>query len=250
MVAVSGKTEKKPNEAEKPTRRIYGADEFVPFQHLLQGDSGPRTIDPEKQSRLYLEEKRRLADALIDEARNKTAAIEKAAHDAGFAKGQKEGEEAGRAKYEKTVQKLHEVMSSIEDMRPALHLQYEQELWPVIEAMVRRLAHHEISVNPRVIAACLSKTLEFVSASAIVRVRLHPEDFRRIKEAGLENPDLFAGQERLDLIEDPGVSMGGCLVSSDFGEIDAGFDAFQERLLEAVGQAFLASLAEGQKNEK
>lgn len=243
-MAAADRNEKGGKASEQEKRQIFGEEDFVPFQLLLRGDGGHRTIDPEKQARQYCEEKRLEAEALIEAARVKAAAIEKQARDEGFARGSKEGEAAGRAKYDETVRRLVALMAGIDTQRPSLHQQYEAELWPVVEAMVRRLAQHEVSVNPRVIVACVRKTLEFVAASSYVRIRLHPEDFRRIKEAGLDSPELFAGRERLDLIEDPGVAMGGCVIGSDFGEIDASFDAFQERLLAAVGQAFLSSLSE------
>lgn len=75
-------------------------------------------------------------------------------------------------------------------------------------------------------------------------IHLHPEDFTRIKEASLDNPDLLQGADNIELMEDPAINQGGCLLETDFGTIDATLENCRENLYQAVDQAFLAALAE------
>jgi flagellar assembly protein FliH len=110
--------------------------------------------------------------------------------------------------------------------------------------MVDRLVNHEVSVNPRVIQACFREAMEFVVENSVVQVHLHSEDFHRIKEASLENPTMIAGKSRVELVDDPNISQGGCLLKTDFGEIDATLESCREKLYEAFDRAFLAALAE------
>ncbi|HSR37135.1 MAG TPA: FliH/SctL family protein, partial [Desulfurivibrionaceae bacterium] len=106
-----------------------------------------------------------------------------------------------------------------------------------------RLVHHEISVNPLVIQACLQQAMTFVVENSLVKVHLHSDDLHRIKEISLENPALFEGKNRVQLVEDPAIGQGGCLLKTSFGEIDATIEGGKAKLYEAVEQAFLAALA-------
>jgi flagellar assembly protein FliH len=79
-------------------------------------------------------------------------------------------------------------------------------------------------------------------------VHLHSDDFQHIKEITLEDPSLLQGARRFELIDDPAVNRGGCLLQTDFGEIDATLDTCRERLFALVDQAFQDALAaDGEK---
>jgi flagellar assembly protein FliH len=86
--------------------------------------------------------------------------------------------------------------------------------------------------------------MEFVVENSDVQVHLHTEDFNRIKEASMENPALLSGKGRVQLVDDPNISQGGCLLKTNFGEIDSTLEKCREKLYEAVDRAFLAALAE------
>lgn len=109
--------------------------------------------------------------------------------------------------------------------------------------MVDRLVYHEVSVNPLVIQACLKKAMEFVVENSTVQIHLHGDDFGRLKKASLENSRLIEGKNRIQLVEDPNIAVGGCFLKTDFGEIDATLENCKARLYGAVEQAFLAAMA-------
>jgi len=221
--------------------------EFVPFSLLLQGGEGkPQTIDPLLQCRKQAEEKLRQAEKALADALLQADEIKRAAHEKGHAEGYGKGEEVALVKYDEAIEQLGRTMEAVERQRAVVQQGYEKDLLPIIIAVADRLVHHEISVNRQVIVSCLKMAMQFVSDSAVIRVHLHPEDFARVREASFRNPDLLSGRKQLDLVEDETVSQGGCLLRSDFGEVDASFDKFRSRLFAAVEEAFLAALAENQ----
>lgn len=188
---------------------------------------------------------RRDAEEIVSKAKEQAADIEREAYEKGLAKGEQEGLAAGEKKYAEEIAKAKDLLQTLQNQVETVHRQHEQDLLVLIKAMVDRLVNHEVSVNPMVIQACLKKTMEFVVDNSIVKVHLHTDDFNRLKEAGLANPALFEGKSKVQLIEDPTVSLGGCLVSTDFGEIDATLEGCRDKLYEAVDQAFIAALADG-----
>ena len=229
------------------SKKTAANSEFVPFSLLMRGgEGGTMTIDPYQQGREEAARLIREAEEVLRQARQDAADIEKQAYGKGFAEGSSKGETEGRRQYEEEVAKLDKLMTALERQRAEIQGQYEKDLLPLVIAMVDKLVQHEISVNSRVIASCLRNTMQYVADSATVKVHLHPDDFNRIKEASLSNPDFLGTRKQLDLVEDDTVAVGGCLVNSDFGEIDASLEKFKNRLYQAIEKAFLAALAESE----
>ncbi len=188
---------------------------------------------------------RREAEDIVSKAKEQASNIEREAYDKGFSKGEQEGLAAGEKKYAEEIDRTKDLFQALQSQIETVHRQHEQDLLVLIKAMVDRLVNHEVSVNPTVIQACLKKAMEFVVDNSVVKVHLHTDDFNRLKEAGLANPAVFEGKSKVQLIEDPNISLGGCLVSTDFGEIDATLEGCRDKLYEAVDRAFIAALSDG-----
>jgi len=232
-------------QAEKNNR---AGREFVPFSLLLQGGEGkPQTIDPLLQCRKQAEEKLRQAKKVLADALLQAEQMKRDAYEKGHAEGYGKGEAVALVKYDEKIEQLGRMMEAVERQRAVVQQDYEKDLLPVILAVADRLVHHEISVNQKVILSCLKMAMQFVAESAVIRVHLHPDDFARIREASLRNPELLSGRKQLDLVEDERVGQGGCLLRSDFGEVDASFEKFRSRLFAVVEEAFQSALTELQE---
>lgn len=225
--------------------KMAANSDFVPFSVLVRGaEGGPKTIDPFQQARKEAARRVREAEETLRQAGQKAGDIEKQAYDKGFAEGQAKGESEGRRLYEEKTAQFGRLLTALEDQRAEIQGQYEKDLLPLILAMVDKLVQHEVSVNNRVIASCLKNTMQYVADSATVRVHLHPDDFIRVKEVSLSQPDFLGSRKQLDLVEDDTVTVGGCYIRSDFGEVDASLESFRNRLYQAVEEAFSTALAE------
>ncbi len=180
-------------------------------------------------------------DEIVEQARQAAAAIEQEAFQKGFARG----EEEARQSQAEQVRLLQDYVAGIPARIDELIRPLERDALELVKALLDRLVEHEVSVNPAVIAACLQSAMGYVVENSVVRIRLNPEDFNRIKEAALDNPSMLEGKGKVQLIEDPSVSLGGCLLDTDFGEIDATLENRRRQLLTAVDQAFAAAMQSG-----
>lgn len=218
------------------------SQDFLPLTEFWQmkarRDGNPQFCrDPRE---VALEE----AAKIIAEAGEEAERLKKEAQEKGFSDGEQEGKAEGLKQYEDRLRRFDSILQALHEQRREIGNKYEEELLPLIKAMVERLVNHEVSVNPRVISACFQKAMEFVVENSEVQVHLHTEDFNRIKEASLENPALLSGKGRVQLVDDPNISQGGCLLKTDFGEVDSTLEKCRAKLYEGVDQAFLAALAE------
>ncbi|MHB8150890.1 MAG: FliH/SctL family protein [Desulfobulbia bacterium] len=218
-------------------------EEFLSFEDFWQvkpGSAEAKRLEKHKSPReIAMEE----AAEILRQAGDQAETLKQEAYAEGFAKGEAEGKAAGLAQYEQQREELAALLRALEGEREAVLRQHEESMLALITAMVDRLVYHEISVNPLVIQACLKKAMEFVVENSTVQIHLHGDDFTRLKKASLEDSRLIEGKNRIQLVEDPNIAVGGCFLKTDFGEIDATLENSKARLYAAVEQAFIAAMA-------
>lgn len=207
---------------------------FLSFEDFWQADPAAREVARRRSPKEAAMEE---ATGIVRQAADQAESIRQEA----WARGEEEGRAAGLARYEKQLAELAALFAALEGQRAALLLQNEEEMFALITTMVDRLVEHEVSTGPQVVQACLKKAMEFVVENSSVQVHLNPDELTRLKEMERGNPTLLPGNNRVMLVEDAGVAPGGCLLKTDFGEIDATLETRKARLYEAVFQAFTAA---------
>jgi flagellar assembly protein FliH len=217
--------------------------DFISFESLMLGKDKEKLSDPLQQLKKEQEAVRRETEAILARAEAEKQGIEEEAYRKGFASGEEEGSKSAEKAFADKIKAAARLIRSLENERDLVHRQYEKELLALIKIMVERLVGHEVSANPLVIVDCLRLAMKYVVEDSTVKVHLQSDDFQHIKEISLDDPSLLQGARRIELIEDPAVARGGCLLQTDFGEIDATLDNCRERLFEIVDRAFLDALA-------
>jgi flagellar assembly protein FliH len=218
--------------------------DFVSFETMVGEDDVAAGPTPLEVAQSELEEVQAECERLVADANAKVERIKKEAHDQGFAQGEAAGKAAGEASYDEKLALLARQVVALSNEQKRVYQENEAQLLPLIRAMVEKLVNHEVSVNHKVIETCLAKAMEVVVGQSKVVVHLNPDDFLTIKDVVMEDPLFLEGAGRVELMEDLAVSQGGCLLVTEFGEIDATLDHRKAQLDQAVEQAFLAALAE------
>jgi len=141
---------------------------------------------------------------------------------------------------------LDEVAAELEQLRSLFaSASAELERWlegredSVAEAVLAAAGRvlGEALATPEGIAALVRRTCRDLEADLQARARLAPEDVERLRRAGVESA-LRAG---LQLVPDPTIELGGCVVEGDFGSLDARLDHQLEVIKSAVRSARRAS---------
>lgn len=218
--------------------------DFVSFETMVGDNDVAAGPTPLEVAQSELEEVQAECERLLAEANAEVERIKKEAHDQGFAQGEQEGLKTGEASFNAKLATLADQIAALAKEQERVYQENEAQLLPLIRAMVEKLVNHEVSVNHKVIEACLAKAMDAVVGQSKVVVHLNPDDFLTIKDVVMENPLFLEGAGRVELMEDLAVSQGGCLLVTEFGEIDATLEHRKAKLDQAVEQAFLAALSE------
>lgn len=164
-----------------------------------------------------------------------------------FAKGYEDGLAAGRREIDAQLTKLRSRMAQLDAImgslaRPfeELDKEVEEQLTLLALTVGKQMVRRELRTDPAqvigVIRECVGR---LPAATRDVRVKLHPQDAAVVRELLATTP----GTERAwNIVEDPALTRGGCIVVSDSSQIDARLDA---RLNAVVAAAFGDERASG-----
>lgn len=180
-----------------------------------------------------------LAEQIVAEARKEAERIRRQAE----AEGQKSAresaqrtaeaslrsaEEATRSKLEKTFRErldtllpaLAQAASELQVARQEWRARWEQNLLQLACALAERIVRRELTRDPEVSLNWMREALELASGAAQVRLRLHPSDHETLGDRAKLLTERFAGAAAVEVVADPGVTLGGCRVTTEFGAID------------------------------
>lgn len=137
----------------------------------------------------------------------------------GYQRGYAEGLAAGRDEVTLRVQKLDQILEFLDQPLEDLDAAVEEELAWLATEIARRLVRRELRSAPGEIVAVVREAVGLLPvASTGVQVRLHPDDAHLIRETlslGRDDEPVWR------IIEDQTLSRGGCVVNTDLSRIDA-----------------------------
>lgn len=137
----------------------------------------------------------------------------------GYQRGYAEGLAGGRDEVLLRVQKLDQILEFVGRPLKQLDATVEEELAWLATEIARRLVRRELRAAPGEIVAVVREAVGLLPvASANVQVRLHPDDARLIREVlslGRDDEPVWR------IVEDQTLSRGGCVVNADLSRIDA-----------------------------
>ncbi len=154
-----------------------------------------------------------------------------------FQAGYELGREETRSQLESIAESLGKSLEEVADFRARLRERYERELLEVALGVARKVVQRELAERPEIwlgmIRGAVRRAVDRERIVVRAPARLHA--FLRTAV-----PELRAALEDvrdLELVEDPALPEGGCVIESRFGEIDIGVEtqlARAERALVAA----------------
>lgn len=192
---------------------------------------GKRIIEREvvgatQEARRIVQEAEAEAQRILDEAREEAAET----HQRGF----EEGREIGLAQH---TEQTTRALLRIRQMEGALERQYIG----LLRTCVEKILGQELRQSPEAVVSVVRDALLDARQQREVIVRVSPADVDLLERNKPRLLEVLARANGIDVRPDPGVTRGGCIVSTELGTIDATL----ERQLDALVAAVEAELGEG-----
>jgi flagellar assembly protein FliH len=168
-------------------------------------------------------------EALSIQQQERLAALEREAFTKGYAQGERAGLEAGGKRAEAMLRRVAQTLEELGGLRRTLMQQSERQMVQLALTLARRVVHREISLDPELIAAMAHVAIKKLGISNPSTIRLHPDDYTVVARDG----DRWSGSN-VSVVPDPSIARGGCMVESDFGNIDGSLDRQFDEMARAL----------------
>jgi flagellar assembly protein FliH len=171
-------------------------------------------------------------ERIIADAKNRAAEIEgeirqsmeserKEIREKGREEGREEGFSEGKAEVERLIERTQVVLERAQDKRGEILSETEQEIIDLVLLISRKVIKVISESQRNVIVSNVVQALRKVKARGDVIIRVNMNDLQLATEHKQEFIKLLEGAKSVQVIEDSSVDSGGCIIETDFGEIDA-----------------------------
>jgi flagellar assembly protein FliH len=203
--------------------RIVKEAEEAAFQEVKRKTGEAQVLQQRAQDEAegIIEAARQRAREIETGARMSFEAERKEAADQGREAGREAGFAEGRAEVERLIQRTQVVLERAQDKRGEILAETEQEIIDLVLLIARKVIK-VISENQRnVIISNVVQALRKVRARGNVIIRVNMADVKLATEHTRDFIQLLEGVKSIQVVEDSSVDSGGCIIETDFGEIDA-----------------------------
>ncbi|MFQ5804920.1 MAG: FliH/SctL family protein [Phycisphaerae bacterium] len=213
--------------------------------------------DLEGKARAILAEARAQARQIVDraeeEGRRRAAALEQEGYPRGLEEGRRQGFQQAHAQaaegalqeareeLAQLARALAEALDTFEESRRRLLATAECGLLELSLAIARRVCKHDVGASSAAARANAGALLEMVKHEGDLELHLNPAECEALRNA---LPELIASTGRLahvEIVADPAVQRGGCLLHARDGTIDASL----ETQLDHVAAALVKKTGDG-----
>ncbi len=199
----------------KPLRNIEGYESWK----LPSIDSdGSNVFRQEVKEEEIVEEK---TEELI--TAEELQAIKDNAYTQGFEKGREEGLDSAKLEIDSKTKVLNQLTQQLNEPIRACGEQTQKELLELAFALSRQIVRRELKQDPTQLIAIIRDALQLLPiGSTNIQILLHPDDANIVKDVlsiDIESPD-----SHWQLVEEPSMERGGCLLKTDNSKVDASVD--------------------------
>ncbi len=176
------------------------------------------------------------ASAMVKEAQERVESIEKEAYTSGFREGSDSGFNSGKEEVERLIDKVHVVLNNAIEKRNEIIEQSETQLINLV-LLISHKVIKVISENQKnVVINNVIQALRKLKTRGEVIVRVNLADVQLTTEHIKDFMRMVDNIRSITVLEDSTVDKGGCIIETDFGEIDARISSqlneIKDRILE------------------
>jgi flagellar assembly protein FliH len=209
--------------AKADAANIVKEAEEAAFQEVKRKTEEAQVIkrQAEDEAEKIIAEAQEKAKQLETAARAASDGQKKQAQDSGFQNGREEGYNAGRAEVERLIERTQTVLERAQDKRSEILAETEQQVIDLVLLIARKVVKVISESQKTVIVSNVVQALRKIKGRGSVIIRVNMSDLKLTTEHVKDFIRMTEGAASIQIQEDSSVDPGGCIIETDFGEIDA-----------------------------
>jgi len=177
--------------------------------------------DAEDEAQRIISDAKSKAFEIENEIRQSLETERKEAKDQGREEGKADGYADGKSEVDRLIERTQVVLQRAQEKRGDILSETEKEIVDLV-LLISRKVIKVISENQRnVIIANVTEALRKVKSKGNVLIRVNLSDLELATEHKQDFINMMEGVKDINIVEDSSVDKGGCIIETDFGEIDA-----------------------------
>jgi flagellar assembly protein FliH len=192
----------------------------------------------EEASRLMSEaaaQARAEARRLTGDAEAQAEALRVQAREEGLAKGMEQARRDTEALFAKAQTEVDETLREAVRQRDELLDSMEPRIFKLALEIAEKILGYELDHNESAFLSMLRAALGSVKSESHVTLRVNPSEYVRFFKSREVTMHTQSGSIQAQVVNDPTVGYGGCLIETESGLIDAGADAQLKQIAKNLG---------------
>jgi flagellar assembly protein FliH len=197
--------------------------EEIAFQEVKRKTEEAQVLrrQAEDEAERIIAEAQEKAKQIENEARVTYESQKKEANDTGFQTGREEGYNSGKAEVERLIQRTQTVLKRAQDKRGEILAENEQQIVDLVLLIARKVIKVISESQKTVVVSNVVQALRKLKTRGAVIIRVNMADVKLTTEHIKDFIRLAESAASIQVQEDSSVDTGGCIIETDFGEIDA-----------------------------
>ena len=172
-----------------------------------------------------LQNAREEAAQIIAQAEQQSAAIEQIARENAMQEARQILEAENADQFAELRGEFIKTIEQVSGLAEEITKRVETDVVELALQIAKKIVGREVTFDRDIALTLVKVSLKKLHSRAIAQIRLHPEDFAYVQNHR-EKIDFHGS---LEFVEDKSISIGGCLIHTDTGDIDARIDSqFEE----------------------
>lgn len=228
------------SDAREEAARIVQEAEEEAFRQIREKteQAAQQKQDAEEEAQQTRAEATQQAEKIIRDAEERGRKIEEEAYQKGFQEGRDAGIAEGKAELQRVIERFHVVLSKAIERRNEIIQESEVQVVNLVLSIAKKVIKVISEHQKNVVINNIAQSLQKLQQKSEVTIRVNLAD---LKLATKHKEDILKMAEQVKTItiaEDTTVDPGGCIIETDFGEIDARIASqlreIEDRILEMV----------------
>ncbi|MDR0376071.1 MAG: flagellar assembly protein FliH [Treponema sp.] len=197
--------------------------EEIAFQEVKRKTEEAQVLkrQAEDEAERIIAEAKEKAKQIENEARVAYESQKKEANDTGFQTGREEGYNSGKAEVERLIQRMQTALKRAQDKRSEILAESEQQIVDLVLLIARKVIKVISESQKTVVISNVVQALRKLKTRGTVIIRVNMADVKLTTEHIKDFIRLAESAASIQVQEDSSVDTGGCVIETDFGEVDA-----------------------------
>ncbi|WP_018525949.1 flagellar assembly protein FliH [Alkalispirochaeta alkalica] len=178
------------------------------------------------------------AERIIAEAESRSQTIEAEAARRGHQEGREAGIQEGLGELQRVIDRFHLVLSKAIERRNEIIQESESQVVALVLSIAKKVIKVISEHQKNVVINNISQSLQKLQQKSDILVRVNLADLPLVTSHREEILRMAERVKHVTIAEDTSVDPGGCIIETDFGEIDARISSqlreIEDRILEMV----------------